>query len=86
VSDLADEQSDLIAARIHDGKDREVQVLLADQWRKLVLIQLRRSTLLADHSAASRLTFTPSPARGCSASAASSKIFFRAPSFLSTRT
>lgn len=36
---------------IGDGKDREVQVLLADRWRKLVLIQLRRGALLADHSA-----------------------------------
>ena len=36
---------------IGDGKDREVQVLLADRWRKLVLIQLRREALLADHSA-----------------------------------
>ena len=33
------------------GKDREVRVLLADPWRKLVLIQLRRRTLLVDHSA-----------------------------------
>ena len=33
------------------GKDREIQVLLADRWRKLVLIQLRRGVLLADHSA-----------------------------------
>jgi quercetin dioxygenase-like cupin family protein len=36
---------------ISDGKDREVQVLFADRWRKLVLIQLRRGVLLADHSA-----------------------------------
>jgi quercetin dioxygenase-like cupin family protein len=33
------------------GKDREVQTLLADQWRKLVLIYLRHGALLADHSA-----------------------------------
>ena len=33
------------------GKDREVEVLFADRWRKLVLIQLRRGVLLADHSA-----------------------------------
>jgi quercetin dioxygenase-like cupin family protein len=33
------------------GKDREVHVLLADQWRKVVLIRLRRGALLADHSA-----------------------------------
>lgn len=36
---------------IDEGKDREVRVLLADRWRKLVLIQLRRGTLLSDHSA-----------------------------------
>jgi quercetin dioxygenase-like cupin family protein len=36
---------------IGEGKDREVQVLLADQWRKVVLIRLRRGVLLADHSA-----------------------------------
>lgn len=33
------------------GKDREVQTLLADPWRKLVLICLRHGALLADHSA-----------------------------------
>lgn len=33
------------------GKDREVQTLLADTWRKLVLIRLRNGALLADHSA-----------------------------------
>jgi len=36
---------------IDEGKDREVQVLLADRWRKLVLIHLRHGSLLADHSA-----------------------------------
>jgi len=36
---------------IGEGKDRELQVLLADQWRKLVLIRHRRGALLADHSA-----------------------------------
>ena len=36
---------------IGTGKDREVQTLLADQWRKLVLIYLRHGALLADHSA-----------------------------------
>ena len=36
---------------IGDGKDREIQILMADRWRKLVLIQLRRGVLLADHSA-----------------------------------
>jgi quercetin dioxygenase-like cupin family protein len=33
------------------GKDREVQTLLADSWRKLVVIRLRNGALLADHSA-----------------------------------
>ena len=33
------------------GKEREVQTLLADSWRKLVLIRLRNSALLAEHSA-----------------------------------
>src|SRR5262245_38651782 len=33
------------------GKDREVRTLLADPWRKLVLIYLRNGSLLADHSA-----------------------------------
>lgn len=36
---------------IGTGKDREVQTLLADSWRKLVLIYLRNGALLADHSA-----------------------------------
>ena len=36
---------------IGDGPDREVQILLADRWRKLVLIQLRCGALLADHTA-----------------------------------
>ena len=36
---------------IGTGKDREVQTLLADAWRKLVLISLRNGALLADHSA-----------------------------------
>src|SRR5690242_5818190 len=39
------------AINLADGKDREVQVLLSDASRKLVLIQLRRGALLADHSA-----------------------------------
>ena len=36
---------------IGEGKDREIHVLFADRWRKLVLIQLRRGAVLADHSA-----------------------------------
>ena len=33
------------------GKEREVQTLLADPWRKLVLIRLRKRAFLANHSA-----------------------------------
>jgi quercetin dioxygenase-like cupin family protein len=36
---------------IGEGKDLEIQNLLADRWRRLVIIQLRRGSLLADHSA-----------------------------------
>ncbi len=36
---------------ITPGKPREIQTLLADQWRKLVTIHLRQVALLADHSA-----------------------------------
>jgi hypothetical protein len=38
------------------GKDREVQTLLADPWRKLVLIRLRNHASLADYSAQVPLT------------------------------
>jgi quercetin dioxygenase-like cupin family protein len=41
----------LLPSEIGVGKDREIQILLADRWRKLVLIRLRRGALLADHSA-----------------------------------
>ena len=34
-----------------DGKDREVRTLLADRWRRLVLIQLRHGAILDEHSA-----------------------------------
>jgi quercetin dioxygenase-like cupin family protein len=40
-----------LSHEVGEGKDREIHVLLADRWRKLVLIQLRRGVLLADHSA-----------------------------------
>lgn len=33
------------------GKNRKIQTLLADRWRKLVLIRVRRGAHLADHSA-----------------------------------
>ena len=49
---------------IREGKDREVQVLLADQWRKLVLIQLRHGTLLADHSARFPITIQTLAGKG----------------------
>lgn len=41
----------MLPAEIGTGKEREVQTLLADPWRKLVLIRLRNGALLADHSA-----------------------------------
>ena len=46
------------------GKDREVQVLLADRWRKLVVIQLRRGVLLADHSARVPITIQTLAGKG----------------------
>jgi quercetin dioxygenase-like cupin family protein len=46
------------------GKDREVQILLADRWRKLVLIQLRRGVLLADHSARVPITIQALAGKG----------------------
>jgi len=49
---------------IGGGKDREVQVLLADRWRKLVLIQLRRGVLLADHSARVPITIQTLAGKG----------------------
>ena len=48
AADLADS---LTAYRGWRGKDREVQSLLADPARKLVLIRLRNGALLDDHSA-----------------------------------
>jgi quercetin dioxygenase-like cupin family protein len=49
---------------IGEGKDRELQVLLADQWRKLVLIRLRRGALLADHFARVPITIQAVAGRG----------------------
>ena len=49
---------------IGDGKDREIHVLLADRWRKLVLIQLRRGVLLADHSARVPITIQAVAGKG----------------------
>ena len=47
-----------------EGKDRELQVLLADRWRKVVLIQLRRGVLLADHSARVPITIQTLAGKG----------------------
>jgi quercetin dioxygenase-like cupin family protein len=41
----------ILPHEIGAGPDREVEILVADRWRKLVLIQLRRRALLADHTA-----------------------------------
>jgi quercetin dioxygenase-like cupin family protein len=41
----------VLPSEIGLGKEREVQTLFADPWRKLVLIRLRDAALLADHSA-----------------------------------
>jgi len=41
----------VLPSEIGFGKEREVQTLLTDPWRKLVLIRLRKSARLADHSA-----------------------------------
>jgi quercetin dioxygenase-like cupin family protein len=49
---------------IREGKDREAQVLLADRWRKLVLIQLRHETILADHSARFPITIQTLAGKG----------------------
>jgi quercetin dioxygenase-like cupin family protein len=46
------------------GKDREIQILLADHWRKLVLIRLRRGVLLADHSARVPITIQTVAGKG----------------------
>jgi quercetin dioxygenase-like cupin family protein len=49
---------------IGEGKDREVRVLMEDRWRKLVLIQLRRGVLLADHSARFPITIQTLAGKG----------------------
>jgi quercetin dioxygenase-like cupin family protein len=46
------------------GKDREIKILLADRWRKLVLIQLRRGALLADHTARVPITIQTVAGKG----------------------
>jgi len=49
---------------IGPGHDREVQILLADRWRKLVLIQLRHGALLADHTARVPITIQAVAGKG----------------------
>jgi len=49
---------------IGPGPDREVQILLADRWRKLVLIHLRRNALLADHTARVPITIQTIAGKG----------------------
>ena len=49
---------------IGEGKDREVHVLLADRWRKVVLIHIRRGSLLADHSARVPITIQTLAGKG----------------------
>jgi len=49
---------------IGSGPDREVQILLADRWRKLVLIQLRHGALLADHTARVPITIQTVAGKG----------------------
>jgi len=41
----------ILPQEIGAGKEREVQTLFADPWRKLVLIRLRKNAKLANHSA-----------------------------------
>lgn len=46
----------VLPSEVGPGKEREVRTLLADPWRKLVFICLRRRALLADHSASVPIT------------------------------
>jgi quercetin dioxygenase-like cupin family protein len=54
----------LLPHEIGPGPEREVQILLADHWRKLVLIQLRRGALLADHTARVPITIQTVAGKG----------------------
>jgi quercetin dioxygenase-like cupin family protein len=54
----------LLPHEIGPGPDREVKILLADRWRKLVLIQLRRRALLADHTARVPITIQTVTGKG----------------------
>jgi len=53
-----------VPQEIGEGKDREVQVLLQDQWRKLAVIKLRRGVILADHSARFPITIQTLTGKG----------------------
>jgi hypothetical protein len=54
----------LVPHEIGPGTDREVQILLADRWRKLVLIQLRHGALLTDHTARVPITIQTVAGKG----------------------
>lgn len=54
----------ILPHEIGEGKDREVQVFLEDRWRKLVVIKLRRSVILADHSARFPITIQALSGKG----------------------
>jgi quercetin dioxygenase-like cupin family protein len=54
----------LLPHEIGPGPDREVKILLADRWRKLVLIQLRHGALLADHTARFPITIQAVAGKG----------------------
>lgn len=49
---------------IGDGKEREIRQLFADRWRKLVLIQIRHGSVLADHSARAPLAIQAVAGKG----------------------
>ncbi len=54
----------ILPHEIGEGKDREVRNLLADRWRKLVVITLRRGVILADHSARFPITIQTLTGKG----------------------
>jgi quercetin dioxygenase-like cupin family protein len=41
----------VLPKEIGAGKEKEIETLFSDPWRRLVLIRLRSGALLADHSA-----------------------------------
>jgi quercetin dioxygenase-like cupin family protein len=54
----------MLPQEIGSGKAKEIETLLADPWRKLVLIRLRSGALLADHSAKFPITIQAVLGRG----------------------